>query len=131
MFMAAAVGALMLVGALNGTSPWNLEHPAPDGIRATAMVASADPLNVAGRTVANTPAGTPTKVTRNSPVRKCFRLGCAPVDVVTVDQDMTWTHFANNQKGNRWYHVVYDKTTGNRTDRISGWIFCKNVTAGC
>jgi hypothetical protein len=81
-------------------------------------------------------AGNTTKATQDSPIRSCFRESCDQVARVPAGATMTWSHFADNQVGNRWYFVTFRSGVSQRAKPeapppVTGWIFCGNVTAPC
>jgi hypothetical protein len=72
-------------------------------------------------------AGNVTEST-GGPIRECFRESCQVIITVEPGTKLAWTHFADNQAGNRWYFV---KDAERNANFSGGWIYCGNVTAGC
>ncbi|MER5499597.1 MULTISPECIES: hypothetical protein [unclassified Streptomyces] len=67
---------------------------------------------------------TPTKATQHAEIRECYRASCASTGVIFPEMPVWWSHYAYNSVGNKWYYVKNDN--GN-----TGWVYCKNLTAGC
>lgn len=74
------------------------------------------------------------------PIRECFRVSCTERVSVPAGQRVTWSIFANNQEGNRWYFVKWkrsiivggdDRPRETKEITTRGWMFCENVAAGC
>ncbi|MGH4033131.1 hypothetical protein ACQB60_29815 [Actinomycetota bacterium Odt1-20B] len=79
---------------------------------------------VAVSTSAQAATWTATKPTKYADIRSCYRATCGSTGVIFPGMKVWWSHYAYNSAGNKWYYVKNDN--GNK-----GWVYCKNVSAGC
>ena len=64
------------------------------------------------------------------PIRECYAASCDPLYQTDYGHPISWSHYAYNSAGNRWYYVRYTPGATN-PNTVYGWLYCGNIAEPC